>query len=103
MNMSNLTTTKSKERNEITLDIQGEFTYLLHRDFRAAYRDEQSDTTYVINLFKTEYMDSSALGMLLLLREHAGGDRAKIVIKGCQDSLRKIFSIARFDELFEII
>jgi len=101
--MSSLTTTKSKAGNEVTLDISGDFNYMLHRDFREAYRDEQPDTVYVINLFKTEYMDSAALGMLLLLREHAGGDRAKIIIKGCRDSLRKIFSIARFDELFEII
>lgn len=101
--MSDLKTTKSKERNEITLDIQGDFTYLLHRVFRAAYRDEPPGTTYTINLLKTEYMDSAALGMLLLLREHAGGDSAKIIIKGCQDDLRKILLIARFDELFEII
>ena len=72
LKMSSLITTKSKERNEIILDIQGDFTYVLHRDFREAYRDEPPGFTYIINLFKTEYMDSAALGMLLLLREHAG-------------------------------
>ncbi len=101
--MNNIITYKSDERNEVTLDIQGDFSYQLHREFRKAYRDEPAGTAYVINMFKTEYMDSSALGMLLLLREHAGGDKAKITIKGCQDGLRKVLLIARFDDLFEVI
>ena len=101
--MSSLTTHKSEELNEVTLDVQGDFTYQLHRDFREAYRNEPLGTTYIINLFKTEYMDSAALGMLLLLREHAGGDNAKISIKGCREGLRKIFSIAQFDKLFQVI
>jgi len=101
--MSNLTAHKSNEKNEVTLDIQGDFTYQLHREFREAYRNEPVGTSYIINLLKTEYMDSAALGMLLLLREHAGGEDANISINGCRDSLRKIFTIARFDELFQII
>jgi len=101
--MSDLKTTKSKERNEITLDIQGDFTYLLHRDFRAAYRDEQSDTTYVINLFKTEYMDSSALGMLLLLREFAGEESADIHLLNCSQEVRKVLSISNLDKMFSLV
>ncbi len=99
--MTSLVSHRSKEKNEVTLDIQGEFTYQLHREFREAYRDEPEGTAYIINLFKTEYMDSAALGMLL--REQTNGDSAKITIKGCRESLRKIFTIARFDELFQII
>ena len=45
-------------------------------------------------------MDSSALGMLLLLREHAGGDRASIKIVHCQPEVKKILTIANFHPLF---
>ena len=47
-------------------------------------------------------MDSSALGMLLLLRERAGGDRAAIEITHCSPEIRKIFAVSNFDRLFKI-
>jgi len=91
------------DKHEITINVQGGFTYDLYREFRDAYRDAPMGTAYTLNLHKADYMDSSALGMLLVLREHAGGDSAKITINGCCGSLRKVFMIARFDELFKII
>jgi anti-anti-sigma regulatory factor len=45
-------------------------------------------------------MNSAALGMLLVLRERAGGDHAKITLKGFNDSLAEILQISRFDKLF---
>jgi anti-anti-sigma regulatory factor len=45
-------------------------------------------------------MDSSALGMLLLLREHAGADRAEIRIVNAGSELRNTFKVAGFDKLF---
>jgi HptB-dependent secretion and biofilm anti anti-sigma factor len=40
--------------------------------------------------------------MLLLLREHAGGDRAKVKIVHCRPEVKKIFSIANFHQLFQL-
>jgi anti-anti-sigma factor len=45
-------------------------------------------------------MDSSALGMLLLLREHAGADRAEIRIVNADSGLRGTLRVAGFDKLF---
>jgi anti-anti-sigma factor len=50
----------------------------------------------------TDYMDSSALGMLLLLRERVGNDKAEIAITHCNPEIRKIFKISNFDRLFKI-
>ena len=100
--MSELTAAKSKDKNEITISIQGTFDHSLHKDFRAAYRDENVDAFYIIDLHKTEYMNSSALGMLLLLRDHSGGDKANIKITGCRENILKTLSIAGFDKLFVI-
>jgi anti-anti-sigma factor len=100
--MDRIIINRSKEDKTITIDVEGTFDYRLHRDFRSAYREELENFAYIINLNKTEYMDSAALGMLLLLREHAGGDEAKITITGCRPTIRKTFSIAQFDQLFTI-
>jgi anti-anti-sigma regulatory factor len=47
-------------------------------------------------------MDSSALGMLLLLREHAGGDRSEIRIVNANTALRGTLRVAGFDKLFTL-
>jgi len=100
--MSTLTATKFEDKNEVIIEVHGTFDHLMHRDFRAAYRDEDADTAYVLDLHKTEYMDSAALGMLLLLREHAGGEKANICIKGCRKNILKTLTVAQFDQLFSI-
>ena len=56
--------------------------------------------SYVIDLGEVSSMDSSALGMLLLLREHAGADRAEIRIVNADTSLRGTLRVAGFDKLF---
>ena len=49
-----------------------------------------------------EYLDSSALGMLLMLRERAGGENADISIVNTSDGVKKIFETANFNKLFAL-
>ena len=51
---------------------------------------------------QTEYIDSSALGMLLLLREHAGSEQGSVHLKGCRNDVKDILKVSNFDKLFEI-
>ena len=91
----------SSDGKAVTIDISGRFDFSMHREFRQVYeQDHVGATRYILNLRQTEYMDSSALGMLLLLREHAGGDRAHIKIVQCPLEVKKILTIANFDQLF---
>lgn len=86
----------------ININISGRFDFNSHRDFRAAYGDDESDLKYIVNMNGTDYMDSSALGMLLLLREHAGGDGCDVTITDCNDEIKKILTISNFEKLFKI-
>ena len=43
-----------------------------------------------------------ALGMLLLLRDHAGGDGSNIRIINCNPDVKKILAISNFEQLFNI-
>ncbi len=88
----------------INIDISGRFDFNLYQDFRDAYKqvDNPAAASYNINMSGADYMDSSALGMLLLLRERAGGDKANISITGCNSEIKKIFSISNFERLFNI-
>ncbi|WP_296253556.1 STAS domain-containing protein [Pseudomonas sp. UBA4194] len=94
----------SAEHKTLTVDISGRFDFASHQDFRNAYEGvaEPKSSAYVINLKDATYMDSSALGMLLLLRDHAGGDNARITLKNANPDVRKILAISNFDKLFTI-
>lgn len=86
-----------------TLRIDGRFDFSMHKTFRGLYEGAPAEIArYVIDLARTDYMDSSALGMLLLLREHVQGDRDRVRIVNCNPEIRKILEIANFDKLFEI-
>ncbi len=56
----------------------------------------------MVDLRKATYLDSSALGMLLLLRDHAGGDSSDIRVVNSNSDVRKILAISNFDKLFDI-
>jgi anti-anti-sigma regulatory factor len=40
--------------------------------------------------------------MLLLLRDHAGGESAQISLAHCNPDVRKVLSISNFEQLFKI-
>lgn len=88
---------------ELTVKVEGRFDFSAHQEFRDAYEGISSDiNSYVVDLGNTSYLDSSALGMLLLLRDHAGGDNANIKIIKCNEDVRKILTISNFEQLFTI-
>lgn len=84
--------------DEVTIVISGRFDFNAHREFREAVKAVSSGSTCVVDLGETTYLDSSALGMLLLLRD--GGREVKIV--KCTDEVRKVLEIANFHRLFNV-
>ena len=47
-------------------------------------------------------MDSSALGMLLQLKEHAGGAKSAVHIRNAKPAIKDILSVANFHQLMTI-
>lgn len=91
--------------NTTTIHLDGRFNFDSHREFRGAY-DPQLGNSAVsnleIDLSKVEYLDSSALGMLLMLRERAQASNKKLVLRKPSASVAQILDIANFSRLFEI-
>lgn len=73
-------------------------------EFRRCYEGINANerSSIVIDFRNTRYMDSSALGMLINLKKHFENSSAKVSIANCNDQIRKIFSISRFDKKFNI-
>lgn len=94
----------SNQGKTLSISIDGRFDAGHLNEFRQAYEevgDNQVDE-YVVDLKETEHLDSSALGMLLILRDYAGGDDANVIISNCSPEVKKIFSISNFQQLFTI-
>jgi len=88
---------------ELTIKVKGRFDFSAHQEFRDAYEKVDSvPGLYLVDMAETTYLDSSALGMLLLLRDHAGGDSAQIKIANCNSDVKKILTISNFEQLFDI-
>lgn len=98
-----INSTTSDGGKKVTISVSGKFDFQLYDEFRSAY-DETSGqgVHYVVDLAQTDYLDSSALGMLLLLREHAGGEGAKIDIINTSADVKKILDVANFGKLFKV-
>lgn len=89
------------ENDCLTLQLGDHFDFSVHRAFHEACLDSsRAARSYVVDLGQVTTMDSSALGMLLLLREHAGADRAEIRIVNAGNELRNTLRVAGFDKLF---
>lgn len=93
----------SDDNKTATMKINGRFDFSLHNDFRKAYKDVNlNGGHYVVDLSATEYLDSSALGMLLLLKEHSESQNCSVKLTGFGDEIKEILTIASFDKIFTL-
>lgn len=98
-----ISSTMSAAKSELIINVAGRFDFSAHQDFRSAYEDlDGLPKHFSVDMTETTYLDSSALGMLLLLRDYAGGDHSSIKIINCNDDVRKILVISNFGRLFTI-
>lgn len=91
--------------SKATLGLEGRFDFHAHREFRSAYEEmleTQSVSEIEINFTAVDYLDSSALGMLLLLREKAESRTKSVVLCGLQGTAKQVLDIANFGKLFAI-
>ncbi|WP_442108953.1 STAS domain-containing protein [Pseudomonas sp. NUPR-001] len=87
---------------KLTIRVKGRFDFGKHQEFRSAYERLGKPDLVIVDLKHTTYLDSSALGMLLMLRDHAGGDDADVQVINTNPDVRKILAISNFDKLFDI-
>ncbi|MGQ4275542.1 STAS domain-containing protein [Pseudidiomarina sp. E22-M8] len=93
----------SNDGKELTIAVHGKFDFGLVHEFRRAYSSigDEKPTIY-IDLRETEYLDSSALGMLLNMRKAVGDNVNGIHIINSRPEVKTILDISRFDKLFTI-
>ncbi|MCB6182001.1 STAS domain-containing protein [Leeia sp. TBRC 13508] len=95
----------NKNNDVAIVGLSGRFDFSAHRDFRNAYQpalDDASVKELDIDFSRVEYVDSSALGMLLLLKEKAAPMNKKVVLVNCSGFVLEVFQVVNFQQLFEM-
>ncbi len=98
----------ARTNHSLIISVKGKFSFGAHHQFRSAYHNKDTNTTskithYTVDLSETNYIDSSALGMLLLLREEALAKEASIELTRPHPDIRSILETANFHTIFEIV
>lgn len=87
-----------------TIKLAGRFTFAEHRPFREAIKAqiEGNCTALEIDFGMVEYLDSAALGMLLLAREGAANIGKTVSLVNCSGMAKQVLDVANFQKLFAI-
>lgn len=86
------------------ITVKGQFSFHDHRVFRdtlARIRASEAEAVE-LDFSETTYMDSAALGMLLLLKDICQHGRKAIVLSNAEGQILKVLRLSRFDEWLTI-
>lgn len=98
-------TTVSNRDGKMAIILQGRFDFNSHREFRDAVDRAINEAVQVVqvDLGGVDYLDSSALGMLLMLRDKAKGTGKTVELANAKGSVKQVIDIANFGKLFMIV
>lgn len=85
--------------------ISGRFDFPMHRDFRNGYTpllDNTAIREIEVEMSKVGYMDSAALGMLMLLNERAKEANKPVALLNPSGVVSQILEVANFSKIFAI-
>ena len=97
--------TITKDAAKAIIKLNGRFDFNTHRDFRTAYESLITDSevkAVTVDFAGVDYLDSSALGMLLMLRDMMSGVNKDVSLTGVQGNVKQVLDIANFGKLFRI-
>lgn len=100
-----MTISTSIQNDLAVISVKGRFKYDLTRPFRDATEQIASQPSVrriEVDLADATYMDSSALGLLLALRDAVRARGMSIQLTNVRGNVRQVLDLARFDRLFAI-
>jgi len=85
--------------------LSGKFTFSDHDSFRTIIEKIKDSNTksVIIDFSGVDFIDSAALGMLLIAREEGDKYAVQISLRGAQGQIEKMFKVSKFDSLFTLI
>lgn len=87
------------------IQMSGQFNFQVHRAFKDAYAallENAAIKEIEVEMSKLDYIDSSALGMLMLLNERAKAADKSIALLNPSGVVMQVLEVANFGRIFNI-
>jgi len=87
------------------INMVGRFDFQVHREFKEAYTpllDNPDVREIEVEMSKVDYLDSSALGMLMLLNERAKVVNKPVALLNTSGVVSQVLGVANFSKIFNI-
>lgn len=76
------------------------FNYKSKNSFLAAFTVYPPETYFIVDMSNIQFIESSGIGLLVMLRKYAGGDDSKITLSGCGQHVYDVLHTTYFFDLF---
>jgi HptB-dependent secretion and biofilm anti anti-sigma factor len=89
-----------------SIRLPSRFDYSVHKQFSDTYLpmlDNMATKEVILEFSLVEYLDSSALGMMVLMQKKMFSKNIKVKIKGARGATDEILKMANMNKLFEFI
>lgn len=90
----------------VNIRLPDRFDYAYHRQFSETYQPylgNEAVTELVLDFSQVGYLDSSALGMMVLLQKKCSGEGKKVKIKAARGTTLEILKMANMQNIIEFI
>lgn len=94
-----------KDGSTARIVLNGRFDFNSHRlfnDATSALLSEPGVSELEVDFDEVKYIDSSAMGMLLRLKERAKSAAKSITLLNCKGAVAQVFELSNFRRLFNI-
>jgi anti-anti-sigma factor len=90
--------------NNTTIALKGRFDFQAHQEFRRTVDGllRSGKATLTVDLSQVDFIDSSALGLLLLARESCEKAGGEVILNQPKDYVDKVLKLCHFDQLFQV-
>lgn len=85
-----------------TIALSGRLTFAENSDFRRMLNglEQGGDGTVVLDLSALDFMDSTGMGMLLVVRDVMAGRGGQVVLRNAQGQVGRMLELAKFSDFF---
>lgn len=95
---------KNIEGDNIKFSISGKFTFADYQSFRTVLDSIKNGEgrVLIIDFSGVDFLDSAALGMLLVAKEEADKKRIEVILENASGHVQKMFELSDFNSMFNI-
>lgn len=94
---------KNNENSQLSISVKGPFNFSIYNEFRDKYSDPSyKDFEIIIDLKDCTMIDSSALGMLLIMKKYLDKKDGEVTLINANSDVMNVLDIVHFEQKFTI-